>query len=236
MNGVAHQNLHGADGFQRCGTDRFPFVSETDDDAGHAFAQIHEIFRQAKDGHDFRRRRDVEPVAPRNAVQSAAQSDDNVAQGTLIQINDAAQHDAAGVNAKFVAVLKMIVHHRREQIIGFLNGIHVADEMQIDVLRRHDLRAAAAGAAAFDAEIRAERRLTHAQHRLLPELPQRVGQTDGRGGFAFALRRRRHRRHQNQMSVGAMLSRFQFGDGNFGDVMAVWEKVFGVQAQFTGDF
>ena len=50
----------------------------------------------------------------------------------------------------------MVVHHGAEEVVGFLDRIHVADKVEVDVLGGHDLGTPAAGAAAFDAEIWAE--------------------------------------------------------------------------------
>src|ERR1700754_4310195 len=62
----------------------------------------------------------------------------------------------------------------------------VASEVQIDVLHRHDLGIAATGRAALHAERGPEARLAQAQHRLLADVVERVGQPDRGGGLALA--------------------------------------------------
>ena len=49
---------------------------------------------------------------------------------------------------------------RSQQVVGRADGVEVAGEVQVDVLHGDDLRVAAAGGAALDAEHRAEGRLT----------------------------------------------------------------------------
>jgi hypothetical protein len=163
-------------------------------------------------------------------------ADDDVAQRAFVEVDHPAEDDAARVEAEFVAVLEVVVHHGAEEIVGLLDRIHVADKVEVDVLGGHDLGTTAAGAAAFDAEIGAERRLAQTEHGFFAEAAERVREADGGGGLAFALRRGRHGRDENQMTIRLILSRLQFGDGNFGDVMAMRKDAFGVEAQFSGYF
>ena len=56
--------------------------------------------------------------------------------------------------------------------------MEVAGEVEVDILHRDDLRIAAAGRAALDAEDRAEGRLTQSDKDVLAELAHTVGQAD----------------------------------------------------------
>ena len=98
------------------------------------------------------------------------------------------------VDAERVAPVDVVVDQRRQQIVRRGDGVEVAGEVQIDVLHRHHLGVAAAGGAALHAEAGPERRLAQAQHRLLADVVERVGEADRRGGLALAGRRRRDRR------------------------------------------
>ncbi len=89
---------------------------------------------------------------------------------------------------------------RRQQVVGQLDGVEVAGEMEVDVLHGHDLRVAAAGGPAFHAEARPQRRLAQADARLLADAVQPVAQADARGRFAFAGRRGRDGGHQDQLA------------------------------------
>jgi hypothetical protein len=53
-------------------------------------------------------------------------------------------------------VVHGVVDQRGEQVVGRADGVQVAGEVQIDALRRFEPAAAATGAAALDAEDRAE--------------------------------------------------------------------------------
>ena len=228
MNGVAQQHLHCAHGLHGLGADRFALVGETHDHFGHALTEIAKIRREAQDGHDLGGGCDVEAVAPRHAVFGAAQADDDVAQRAFVEVYHPAEDDAARVESEFIAVLEMIVHHGAEEIVGLLHGIHVADKMKVDVLGGHDLRMAAAGAAAFDAEVGAERGFAQAEHAAFAEVAKCVSEADGGGGLAFTLWGGGHGRHEDKPAVGLISPRLQFGERNFGDIMAVWQNDLGV--------
>ncbi len=106
------------------------------------------------------------------------------------------------------------------------NGVEIAGEMQIDVFHRHHLRIAATGRATFHAEGWTEAWLAQAQHRLLADMVERVGQPHGCGGFALAGRRRRNGRHKNQFAVLLALQRLDVVHRDFGLVVAIGLEIF----------
>ena len=55
---------------------------------------------------------------------------------------------------------------RREQVVRHADRMHVACEVEVEVLHGDDLRVAAAGRAALDPEDRSERRFAQTQNRL----------------------------------------------------------------------
>ena len=73
-----------------------------------------------------------------------------------------------------VVLLRVLVKHARvergrDQIVRGRDGVNVAGEVQVELLHRDDLRPAAAGRAALDAERGAHRRLPHAREDLVAE-------------------------------------------------------------------
>src|SRR5262249_17480636 len=164
---------------------------------------------------------DVEAILARKAVGDPAERGHDRAQAALVHIDGATPGDAARIDAERVAPVDVVVDQRREQIVGRADGMDIAGEMQIDVLHRHDLRIAAAGGAALDPEAGAERGLAKAQHRLLADMVERVGEADRGRGLALARRRRGDRRNQDQLAVGAVLERFYELHRHLGLVVAV---------------
>jgi hypothetical protein len=147
------------------------------------------------------------------------------AQRTIVHVEDAPPRHAPHVDAERVAPIDVIVEHRRQQIVGRRNGVEVAGEVQIDVLHRHHLGVTAAGGTALHAERGPQRGLAQAQHRLLADVIERVGQAHGRRGLALARRRRRDRRDENELAVRPPLQRLDEVHRQLGLVMAVGLEV-----------
>ena len=153
------------------------------------------------------------------------------AQRAVVHVEHAAPGDAARIDAERIAPIDVIVEQRGEQIVRRGDGVEVAGEVQVDVLHRHDLGIAAAGGAALHAEGRAERRLAQAQHRLLADVIERVGQADRGRGLALAGRRRRDRGDQDQLAVRLALQRLDVVHRHLGLVVAVGLEIFRADAE-----
>ena len=202
---VLEERGHGALRLQIAGADRLLVARVADDDAAEAPPQIVEIGSEAEDGHHFRGDRDVEAVFARVAVGGAAERVDDLAQRAVVHVQHAAPGDAALIDRERVAPVDVVVEQGRQQVVGRRDGVEVAGEVEVDVLHRHHLRVAAAGRAALHAEGGPERRFAQAQHRFLADLIQGIGQPDRGRRLAFAGRRRRDRRDQDQLAVRLVL-------------------------------
>ncbi len=180
---------------------------------------------EAEDRHHLGGDHDVEAVLARIAVGGAAERDRDVAQRAVVHVEDALPGDAADVDPELVAVVDVVVDHRREQVVGELDRAEVAGEVEVDVLHRHHLRVAAAGRAALHAEHRAERGLAQADHRLLADVVERVAEADRGGRLALARRRGADGRDQDQLAVRAVLERVEVLEGDLRLVVAVGLEV-----------
>ena len=85
----------------------------------------------------------------------AAEADDDVAQRPVVDVEHAAPGDVVQVEAELVALVQVVVDHRRQQVVRRGDGVEVAGEVQVEQLHRDHLAVAAAGRAALDAEGRA---------------------------------------------------------------------------------
>ncbi len=176
------------------------------------------------------------PSSRGNPLATPPSEDTICAQRAVVHVHDAAPHHAALVDVERVAPVDVIVEQRGEQVVGRRDGVEVAGEVQIDVLHRHDLRVTAAGRAALHAEGRTEARLAQAQHRLLADVVERVGQADRGGRLALARRRRRDRRHQDQLAVLLRLQRLDVVHRHLGLVVAIGLEVLRGDAElFLGE-
>jgi len=135
----------------------------------------------------------------RHAVLGAAEAADDVAELPVGDVERAPPGD--GCELRLVPVEAVRVDHRGEEVVRGRDRMHVAREVEVDVLHRHDLRVAAAGGAALDAEDGAERRLAQRQDRAAADLAEPLRQRHRRRRLALARRRRRDRRHVDQLRV-----------------------------------
>ena len=95
----------------------------------------------------------------------------------------------------------MVVQTSCNQVVGNADGVHIAGEVQIDVLHRYDLCVAATSRAALNAEYRTERWFAQRRENILTQLVQRIRQSDSCRRLALARRGRRDRSHQHQLAV-----------------------------------
>ena len=222
---VLEQRRHGAVALQLARAHRLTLARVADDDVAEARLEIFEVLGEAEDRHHLGRDRNVEAGFARIAVRDAAERAHDLAQRAVVHVHHAAPHDAAAVDAERVAPVDVVVDQRREQIVRRRDGVEVAGEMQVDVLHRDHLRVAAACRATLHAEAGAERGLAQRAHRLLADVVERIGEADRRGRLAFAGRRRRDRRHQDQLAVRLVLERLDEVHRHLGLVVAVGFEV-----------
>ena len=131
----------------------------------------------------------------------AAEADDRVPQRAIVHVDRPRPGDPPRVDVERVALLQVVVEHRRQQRVRARDGVEVAGEVQVDVGHRDHLRVAAAGRAALHAEHRAEARLAHAEDRVDAEPPQRLRQADRDRALAFAGRRRIDRGDEHEAAA-----------------------------------
>ncbi len=174
------------------------------------------------------------PASRGKPLVDAAERGDDRAERAVVHVDGAAPTDAAGVDVELVAPIDMVVDHRREQIVGGADGVEVAGEVQVDVFHRHDLRVAAAGRAALDAEARAEARLADADDGFLADVVQRIAQAHRGGGLALAGRGRGDGGDEDQLAVGAAGERGDIVERDLRLVVAVRDKVLGRNVQLVG--
>ncbi len=130
---------------------------------------------------------------------------DNVAQLTVVHIDDALPSDALNVNTELIALLNMVIKHGGQQVVGGTDSVEVTGKVQVDVLHGDHLSPATTGSTALNAKDGAERRLAQGHGTLDAATTQAIGQTDGRGGLALARRRGVDSGHEDEL--GLVISR-----------------------------
>ena len=186
LQGVFQQHGHGAVGLQIGGRDRLAVAGVGDDDPPQPLAQFVQRLGEAEAGHHLAGHGDVEAALVGHRVVGPAQADDDVAQGPVVHVDHPLPDDPARIDAQGVAVVDVVVQHGGQQVVGQLDGVEIAGEMEVDVLHGDDLGIAAAGRPALHAEAGPQRGLAEADRCLLADAVQGVAQADAGGGLAFA--------------------------------------------------
>ena len=230
---VLKQRGHGTLGLKVAGTDGLAGKAVADDDLTQAFLEVADARRQAQDCHDLGGDGDIEAVLARHALGLTANAVDDVAQLTVVHIDDALPSDALNVNTELVALLNVVVEHGGQQVVGSTDGMEVTGKVQVDILHGDDLSPAAAGSTALNAKDGAKRRLAQGHGALDAATAQAVGQTDGRGGLALARRRWVDSGHEDEL--GLVISRLvEQGIIDLSLVEAVRNQVLNVDAGVLG--
>ncbi len=162
QNGILEQQCHGALRAQLQRTHRLEAAIVTHNDAAQAVFEIRTVTGQREDGHDLGCGGDEVAILAWYAIGRAAQSYHDVTKRAIVHVDGALPGDAARVDAQLVALLQVIVQHRGQQRVRRRDRVEIAREVQVDVFHGHDLRVAATGRAALDAEHRAQAGLAQA--------------------------------------------------------------------------
>ena len=142
-------------------------------------------------------------------------------QAAVVHVDAAPPRDRVRIDVELVAVHHVRVEERREQVVGGRDRVHVAGEVEVEILHRHDLRVAGAGRAALDAEDRAERGLADAQERLLADRAHALRERDRRRRLALAGLGRRDRRDADDLAVRLVLQPVEHREADLRLVAAV---------------
>jgi len=199
LDGVHHEDGHGACDAEVLGGDGSALLGCADDDASEALAEVLEVGAQGEGGHDLGGDGDVEAGLARAAVGGGAEADDDVADRAVGDVNDAVPDDRVGVDvepleaaagealvAEGVLVEDAGVDGGGEEVVGRADRVDVAGEVEVEVLHGHDLGVSAARGAALDAEGGALGGLADAGEDVLADVVECLAQADGRDGLALA--------------------------------------------------
>ena len=203
------------------GRDRNPGGRVANNDASEASAQVGLRSCKCKYRHHFGSSGDVEAGLARNAVEFGAEAHDDVTQRSVVDVDNATPSDVGEVEAERVALEERVVDHGGQQVVRCGHRVHIAGQVQVERLHRHDLAVAASGRAALDAKGGAHRWLANSDGRLLADVAHGLTEPDGSGGLAFAERSRGNRGDDHVFGLRAVLQSLNGFKLDLGDVIAV---------------
>ena len=232
LEGVAQDGTHGPGRLEVLGADPLAAAASADDDAPQARAQVGQVRGQRHDDHELTGRGDVEGGLPGDSIDLGPQAGDDMAQGAVVDVQHPGPGDGALVNVELIAVVQVVVDHRRQEVVGGGDGVEVAGQVQVHPLCRQDAGATGSSGSALDAEGGAHGRLAQSQDCLLAQAGEPLGQSDGRGGLALPERRRRDRSDDDvvratRTTAAHVLAGFQCPQVDLGHITAIGNDVLG---------
>jgi len=164
------------------------------------------------------------------AVCLIAQPHYDITQDTIIHVFTALPDNLSGINAKFIALLDMVVQKCCQQIVCRSNCMKISGKMKIQFLHRYYLSISTAGCTAFDTETGTKRWLSESDHCFFPHSSESFSQSYRGGRLALSGGSRVDCCYQNQFSVGTSLYFFQKFLRKFCFVLAVKLQVICIDA------
>ena len=157
-----------------------------------------------------------------------------MAQGPVVDVQDPGPGDGALVDVELIAVVQVVVDHRRQEVVGGGDGVEVAGQVQVHPLGRQDAGAPGAAGPALDAEGGPHGRLAQGEDGLLSQTSEPLSQSDGRGGLALPERRRCDRSDDDVagfagtiLCAGPLTTRNQGAQIDLGHVVTIGNNVLG---------
>ena len=198
---VLEQDGHRARDLEVLGGDRRPVAAGREHDPAEPRPEVVDVGREGEDRHDLGADRDHVLGGARVAVLGAAQPDDDLAQRPVADVDDARPQDPVLVDRQLVAVVDVVVDERRREVVRGADRVHVAGQVEVEVLHRDDLAVAAAGRAALDPEHRPEARLADRHRGPAADPVEALGEPDHGRALAFPERGRRHAGHHDVLAA-----------------------------------
>ena len=244
VDGVAHPRGHRACNLEIVTGDGFAAAGVSDDNLADALTQILEVTGDSQNRHQLGADGNAELGLHHEAVQTAADADDDVAQALRAEVHDPAHLDALRVNVEaleallgqpLVIVVALMLHTRvqgnHRQVVRVHDIVDIAGQAERELGHRHQKGVAAAGRSALDVHGRAAGGLTQCAADVQAQLAEAFDQAQRNSGLAFAERSRGNGGDFDELAVGLILQALH--DLNEVDLrgLAVGDDLLGQQAE-----
>ena len=245
VDGVAHPRGHRACNLEIVTGDGFAAAGVSDDNLADALTQILEVTGDSQNRHQLGADGNAELGLHHEAVQTAADADDDVAQALRAEVHDPAHLDALRVDVEaleallgqpLVVVVALVLHTRvqgdHRQVVRVHNVVDIAGQAEGELGHRHQKGVAAAGRSALDVHGRAAGGLTQCAADVQAQLAEAFDQAQRNSGLAFAERGRGNGSDFDELAVGLILQTLHDLDEVDLRGLAVGDDLLGQQAEF----
>ena len=181
--------------------ERLAFESKAEEDILDTATEVVFVLSQAKDGHDFRSRSDVEARFLGDAVGLRAQACYDVTERTVVHVQYTTPEDFLQTEAIVTVLVCIVVEQSRDHVVGRSNGVEVAGKVEVDFLHRKHLCVSATSRTTLHTEAWTERRFTKGYDGLLANLVHTQRQTYRYGSLTDTRLGRCNSGNQNQITL-----------------------------------
>jgi len=136
---VLQQHGHRTGHLEVLGGDDGAIVTGGQHDPAESGSEILEVGGEGEDRHDLGRDRDDEAGLAGVAVLPGAQADHDLAQRAVADVEHPWPHHRPGVDPELVAVVDVVVDEGRRQVMRRPDGVHIAGQVEVEVLHRDHL-------------------------------------------------------------------------------------------------
>ena len=218
VDGVAHPRSHGAGNLQILAGDGLAAAGIGHHDLADTLAQILQVAGHSQNSHQLGAHGDAELGLHHEAVQTAADTDNDVAQTLGAEVHDPAHLNALGVDVQtlqalggqpLVVVVALVLHTgvqgHHGQVVGVHNVVDVAGQAQRELGHGHQQGVAAAGSSTLDVHGGAAGGLTQCAAHVQTQLAQTFDQAQRHGGLTLAKGGGGDSGHFDELAVGLIL-------------------------------
>ena len=244
VDGVTHPGGHSAGNFQILTGDRLAGLGVSNDDLADTLAQVLQVLGNSQDSHQLGADSDAELGLHHEAVQTAADTDDDVTQGLSTEVDDPAHLHALGVDVQtaqallgqpLVVIVALVLHtggqSHHSQVVSVHNIVNIAGQAQGELGHGHQQSVAAACCGTLNVHGGAAGGLTQSAAGILADVAQAFDQTQRNGGLTFTEGGGGNSSNFNELAIRLVLQTFHDLDEVDLGGLAVGDDFLGQQAQ-----
>ena len=158
-------------------------IAHTKHDATDTSVEVIDVARKAEDRHNLRCGSDVEACLCGNAICRATKTRYDVTQRAVVHVEHAAPHNLLQTRLLRAVVVEVVIQERSDKVICRCDGVEVASEVEVDILRGQYLRIATTCCTTLHAEAGAQRWLTQRDDSLLADVVKTHTKADAHGSL-----------------------------------------------------
>ena len=183
MDGILEQSHHRASHTKVLNGEWGVIVAHTKHNATNASIEVVDVACETQDCHNLRCRGDIEASLGRYSVDRATKSRHDKSQRAVVDVEHTTPHHLLQAYLLRAVVVEIVVEQSGNKVVSRGDGVEVASEVEVDILRRQYLGVTASSSTTLHTEARAQRRLTQSDDGTLADAIESHTKTNADGGL-----------------------------------------------------